>query len=144
MTHKSNDGSNNDKNFKYQYPNVASEWHPTKNGELASADVIFGSRRGVWSKCKNGHVWQAVVYFRNNGNGCPVSGCPVCSGKVPTPERNLEMLHQKNGDLKPSQIVPGSNKEVWWKCKNGHDWPAVVYSRKNGNGCPVCSGKRNP
>lgn len=25
----------------------------------------------VWWQCKNGHEWQAAVYSRNAGNGCP-------------------------------------------------------------------------
>ena len=34
----------------------------------------------------------------------------------------------------------GSSKKVGWRCVEGHTWRAVVASRSNGNGCPVCSG----
>lgn len=47
----------------------------------------------------------------------------------------------KNGRIKPECIRPGSNQKFWWKCQNGHSWIASVYSRVNGNGCPMCAGK---
>ena len=34
----------------------------------------------------------------------------------------------------------GSKTKVWWKCKEGHSWQAVIYSRKK-NGCPYCGGQ---
>ena len=30
----------------------------------------------------------------------------------------------------------------WWKCVLGHEWPALLSSRLNGNGCPYCSGTK--
>ena len=34
----------------------------------------------------------------------------------------LELLdewnYEKNGDLTPDNITKGSNRQVWWKCKN--------------------------
>ncbi len=42
------------------FPEIAAEWHPTKNGELTSADVVFGSNREFWWKCPKGedHEWE--------------------------------------------------------------------------------------
>lgn len=48
----------------------------------------------------------------------------------------------KNGDLKPEDISPGSSKEVWWLCPEGHPYLMVVNQRaKRGYGCPYCSGQ---
>lgn len=47
----------------------------------------------------------------------------------------------KNGRIKPECIKPSSNQKFWWKCPQGHSWLAAVYSRINGNECPMCSGK---
>jgi hypothetical protein len=33
-----------------------------------------------------------------------------------------------------------SKKKGWWTCDKGHSWLATVHSRRNGNGCPYCSG----
>lgn len=53
----------------------------------------------------------------------------------------VEWNNDKNSPLTPDQITAGSNKKVWWKCSDGHDWLTSVYNRTNGSGCPYCSGR---
>jgi DNA-directed RNA polymerase subunit RPC12/RpoP len=48
----------------------------------------------------------------------------------------------KNSGLTPYQILPKSNKKVWWKCSQGHEWQVVIYHRTSGSGCPYCAGQR--
>ena len=48
--------------------------------------------------------------------------------------------YEKNGGLTPNDVTAGSSKQVWWKCKCGHEWKAALYSRKAGCGCPRCAG----
>ena len=58
------------------YPEVAKEWHPTKNGSLTPDNVTFGSGQKVWWKCRGmeEHIWQASISDRTvGGRGCP--GC---------------------------------------------------------------------
>ena len=57
-------------------PKLASEWHPTKNKDLKPEDFTLGSGIKIWWQCSNGHEWQAAVYNRNSGHGCP-----YCAGK---------------------------------------------------------------
>ncbi len=52
-------------------PNLAEEWHPTKNCNLTPRDVTTGSKLKVWWRCKRGHEWQATVGSRTRGRGCP-------------------------------------------------------------------------
>jgi len=53
----------------------------------------------------------------------------------------------KNQPKTADDITVGSKKEVWWRCSNGHEWPATPNSRlgrrKSGKiqSCPFCSGK---
>ena len=55
------------------------------------------------------------------------------------PDIAKEWNYEKNGELLPSGITAGSSRKVWWKCSIcGYEWSAVVYSRKNGSGCPIC------
>jgi len=35
-----------------------------------------------------------------------------------------------------------SGRRVKWKCSLGHKWVAVLWSRSNGKGCPVCANKK--
>ena len=50
--------------------------------------------------------------------------------------------YQEMNVLTPKEILPLSNRKVWWKCREGHLWNTTVYSRSIGNGCPFCSRKR--
>ena len=56
------------------HPEIAKEWHPTKNGDLKPTDVRHGSSKRVWWKCSRGHEWKAMIHYRTYGN----SGCPYC------------------------------------------------------------------
>lgn len=124
-------------------PELASEWHPTKNGALFPTMVSRGSTRKVWWKCSEGHEWQATIGSRSQG-----AGCPYCSGNKVMPGFNdlatnnpvlaTEWHPTNNKDLLPSQVTSKSGKKVWWLCKNGHEWQAKVCNRANGSGCPEC------
>lgn len=59
------------------FPDLAMQWHPTKNGKLTPDKVSTGSNRKVWWRCNKGHVWQAIVNDRTNKN----YGCRICAGR---------------------------------------------------------------
>ena len=35
----------------------------------------------------------------------------------------------RNGDLKPTDAIASSNKRVWWKCKECHEWFGLIANR---------------
>ncbi|WP_161602188.1 zinc-ribbon domain-containing protein [Tautonia marina] len=133
------------------HPELAAEWHPTRNGDLTPDDVVPGSGRKVWWRCRRdtSHEWDAVVGSR--AQGC---GCPICRGLRASPATCLRALHPElaaewhptlNGDLTPDDVVPGSEKVVWWQCRKdpSHEWKAKVQSRaKPSGGCPGCKSLR--
>ena len=50
---------------------------------------------------------------------------------------------QRNGTLKPEDVSPFSNRKVWWMCKKGHEWQAVINLRTSRNTrCPFCSNRK--
>ncbi|MBV9452548.1 MAG: zinc-ribbon domain-containing protein, partial [Rubrobacter sp.] len=58
------------------FPDVASRWHPTKNGDLTPEQVVAGSHQKVWWRCHKGpdHEWEAKIAdecARRRGVGCP-------------------------------------------------------------------------
>ena len=57
------------------YPEIARQWHPTKNGDLKPTDVKYGSRKKVWWQCEYGHEWQATIANRSSLQ----RGCPQCN-----------------------------------------------------------------
>ncbi|MDF2478503.1 MAG: hypothetical protein K0S24_3986 [Sphingobacterium sp.] len=59
------------------------------------------------------------------------------------PELAAEWDYEKNGELKPHEVLMYSKKKVFWKCKIcGQGWLAVICNRSNGNGCPYCAGNK--
>jgi len=133
-------------NLQKARPDLALEWHPTKNKRLTPADLTTFSHKKVWWKCLKGHEWESTVANRSKARGCP-----FCIGRRVSTDNNLLVVNptlasewnKKNGQLKPSGVTPGSGKKVWWICHKGHEWQAAIYSRTKGNGCPYCAGKRN-
>ena len=60
------------------------------------------------------------------------------------PEVAKEWHPTLNGDLTASEVTPGSNKKVWWKCEKGddHEYDMLLSDRKRGYKCPICRGLR--
>ena len=52
-------------------PYLASQWHPTLNGDLTPDQVTRHCGKRVWWLCESGHVWSAVVASRSDGQNCP-------------------------------------------------------------------------
>jgi hypothetical protein len=131
-----------DYNLYVLKPNLIMEWHPTKNGNLHPRDVTPGSGKKVWWLCEQGHEWQAAIYSRSRGSGCPI--CHKASPNNNGPQRvsattlNMEWHPTKNGYLRLEDANSGLHQKVWWICKQGHEWQATVKSRMKGSGCPRC------
>ena len=196
-------------------PEIASQWHPSKNNLVTAKDVTINSHRKVWWLGACGHEWEAPVSERTRGRGCPIckskkvvtgindlattnpflakqwhpyknemspthvlpqsnksvwwicekgheyitspahrtsrdSGCPICSNKqiligcndlATTHPEIASQWHPTKNKLTPQQVTIGTEKKIWWVCEKGHEWEALVYSRKN-RGCPYCSGNK--
>ena len=58
------------------HPEIAAEWHPSRNGSLQPSEVTRGDPRRVWWQCPNGHDWEATVNNRTNPRH--LSACPQC------------------------------------------------------------------
>ena len=127
------------------HPELVEEWDYSKN-TIHPSQVSAGSGEKVSWICKSGacgcHVWDAPVYSRTSGAGCPYcSNQKVCihSSLVSThPDLAEEWGYSKNTIL-PSQVSKGYDKKVSWICKKKHTWDATVCNRTRGNGCPRCS-----
>ena len=127
---------------------LMAEWNWEKNASLDPAQLTLGSSKKVWWKCEKRHEWQASISSRNRGNGCP-----YCVGRFATKGENdlqtvnpilaSEWNYVKNIGLTPADVLPNSNKKVWWKCRNGHEWQAIISNRnKRDDGCPACAKQK--
>ena len=120
------------------HPEIAKEWHPTKNGNTTPNMVTAGSNKKVWwylpynvpmdypiEHLRGKHFdfeWEASCNSRILQN----QGCPFLSNfnaRVWPGFNDLATTHTKlaaqwhpakNGNLTPKMVSAGSGKKVWW------------------------------
>ena len=139
--------SKNKVSFSERFPNVAKEWHPSKNKPLAPNSVTPFSQKIVWWRCKKGHEWEADIASRSQG----WKTCEICKTKEKVsklknynletefPNIAKEWHPSKNGSAKPSDFSPKNQTFVWWQCKNGHEWNQKISRRTSKNQqCKSC------
>ena len=136
-----------EKKYIIDNPKLMAEWNYEKNIGLDPSKITLGSGKKVWWKCDKGHEWLTSIHHRNKG-----SGCPYCWGRYAikgendlqtvNPSLAKEWNYDKNNGLTPLDVLPNSEKKVWWICNKGHEWQATIGSRTAGSGCPYCAGKK--
>lgn len=133
-----------------EYPKIAEEWSP-KNPNKPDT-VLSGSPRKVWwcyPKCRQ--EYQATIASRTKNH----SNCPFCANlrayrgnclATLRPEIATQWHSELNLPLTPYDVVPGSEKEVYWKCPNGHTWKSAISSRTSSreSRCPICYPRTMP
>lgn len=131
-------------------PELLKEWDYEKN-KITPDNIMFNSTKKVWWRCSLGHSYDMGPGRRTGRQKC---GCPYCS--VPAkrvlkgfndlqfkyPEIAREWHQNKNGTLKPDQVLCGSQKKVWWLGKCGHEFEQGINQRVRGAGCPYCSHQK--
>lgn len=125
-------------------PELAAEWDYERNSPLTPQQVVSGTHRPVFWLCPQGHSFESVINYRNQGTGCPIcTGRSVLAGFNDLASTNplvaAEWDLEKNAPLMPEQVTKGSNQKVWWLCPQGHSYSAVVVNREFGTGCPSCA-----
>lgn len=126
----------------HTHPNVADEWHPTRN-KFGPGHYTAGSRETVWWICAKGHPFEQRIERRTKGG----YSCGVCSKRqrvigvndiaTTDPELATEWHSYKNWH-RPTDVT-AIDKLFWWKCSaNGHEYPQTVDHRRKSKGCPKC------
>lgn len=101
-----------------KFPNIAKEWHPSKNNSELPSQVAAYCNLKKWWLCPKGHDYDMKVQDRTR-NG---SNCPYCSHqriqvgesdlKTTDPTLASEWHPTKNGDLTPEMVSKGSPRKV--------------------------------
>lgn len=135
-------------------PDIAAQWHPTKNQELKPEKVSVNSNRKAWFLCKQNpaHVWDSQI---NNLSRRKKIECPFCIGIRVDQTNSLAALFpalaaewdsEKNEGLTADQVYAfRTKKKFYWKCPiaKDHSWRATIVSRTKGSPvCPFCSGRK--
>lgn len=125
------------------HPELLKDWDYEKN-TIKPTEITARANRKVWWKCSKGHSYEATTAHKTEGRGCP-----YCANKkvlvgyndlaTTHPDLAKEWHPTKNGALKPTDVVAGSAKKVWWKCPKGHEYQAKICARSVlHNGCAKC------
>lgn len=131
------------------YPELAKEFHPTKNGNTKLENYKESSGKKVWWQCEKGHEWEAVINTRTKRG----YSCPICSNqkivhgindlKTVYPDIAKEISIVGNEGIDLDQLSCRSSRKIMWMCPSGHEYKAAICKRTTrGDGCPFCSGKR--
>lgn len=121
-------------NLQSEFPLLAAQWHPTKNGELTPTTVRPSSNRKVWWRCEHGHEWEESAAYRQRSPKCPF--CQSLAFKNPT---IAKLWHPtKNESLTPWDVRSGSKKEAWWQCLCGYEWKYEIGKQNHSKSCLSC------
>ncbi len=146
------------KSLQDEFPEIAKQWHPTKNGKLTPNDVSQSQALKIWWICNCGNVWQASLNERQlRSKKRARTHCKKCgykrlsknikkralerSGtfKNKFPDLFKELHPTKNKNINFDEITPHSHIRVWWKCKKNHVWSSRLNNRTSlFRGCPDC------
>lgn len=132
-----------ERSLSFRRPDLAKEWHPTKNGSLKPEDVTYSSAKIVWwlrpyDDLRTGKhfdfEWQASVNARSaKGRGCPY----LCNQAVWPGYNDLKSCYpelmpfwdfKKNSSVDPGLILFNSNLVVWWIDASGASFQCKVVS----------------
>lgn len=129
-------------------PLMASEWHPTLNGNLTPYDVTYRSVKSkVWWLCPDcGSSYDMTISNRHHGQNCS-----FCRGYRANDTNSLASLrpdiasqwHPTKNSKSPNNYTLGSGEIVWWQCEKGHEWETSIAGRVTKNThCPICSNNQ--
>jgi len=142
------------------HPEVAKNWHPTRNLGLLPTDVTAHSRKAAWWQCPKvkAHrfeksIGEVVKSWERSGS----TGCGLCKGSRAAIDNCLKTLYPevsklwhpiRNKPLLPSAVKPMSKTVAWWQCDRSpdHEWPekiALVTKRykEGAMPCHQCAGR---
>ena len=130
--------------FAALYPNLAAEWHPTRNRDLDPWQLAPMSNRRIWWRCNSvhQHEWSTRLHSRTIYG----SGCRKCHNlrnplSRAAPDIAREWHPTLNAPLTPDGVSASSKKRVWWLCSDNaeHKWQARVDVRVRARTrCPDC------
>ena len=137
-----------EKSIAARYPEEVVFWDVEKNNGLTADMINATSNVNYWWKCYLGHNYKATPANRlGTGNGCPYcSGKRVLEGfndlQTRYPDIAREWDYEMNSPLKPTNVTPGSQKKIWWRCSYGHKYQCFIGDKvTTQRKCPYCTNR---
>lgn len=143
-------------NFAVLHPDLAAEWHPSRNAGPGPESYSPKSNQKVWWQCRENpkHEWTAVIGKRH------AAGCPFCRNSAHQKhwisdgngERRQEVLADRQRlfselvaqgarRLECGALYVGSSQLLTWKCLDcDHVWQRMLRKRAiDSEGCAYCT-----
>ncbi|AZE26036.1 hypothetical protein C4K08_5644 [Pseudomonas chlororaphis subsp. aureofaciens] len=116
----------------FQRLQVAAARH---EGVLLSEGGYKGGRQRALFRCREGHVWEALVSRVIRGAWCPTCGID---------KRRLTLLDAQNaasarGGQCLSTTYVNTSIYLQWLCARGHQWRATLGTIRAGHWCHQCA-----
>jgi very-short-patch-repair endonuclease len=145
-------------NLATQFPELARQWHPTRNEGVKPEQFLPKSNKKVWWQCPVSptHEWMATITSRHK------AGCPHCSDE----RRLTRWIDEADGTRRREvlsdqpalfaelvatdaerealgKLYVGHTKTLTWRCsKCNQTWPNQLRKRAiEGQGCTYCSNQ---
>lgn len=85
------------------FPDIAKEWHTTKNTTKTPKDFMYGSAKKAWWLCEKGHAYFATIASRTSKG----SGCPNCLYKTEQNVRDIfeEIFKKEFPKKRPAWLI---------------------------------------
>jgi very-short-patch-repair endonuclease len=130
-----------------------SKYWSEKNGYIKSHQITKGTDKKYWFTCLDcHHDFEKDIYSVVKGQWCGyctgryICGKPEC---YPCKIKSFEQCEksncwsEKNGEIKPINIMLKSNKTFWFNCDVCyHDFESIICNIAKGHWCPYCSGHK--
>ena len=131
-------------------PSLLEEWDYELNEKGPECYTPQSGKTVHWHCKKCGYRYTAKINNKANGRKCA-----CCQRKVVVPGINdlatthkelaNEWDYEKNGDLRPENVLYGTRRAVYWKCPRGHSYKASINHRSSSGretNCPICNSGR--
>jgi hypothetical protein len=110
----------------------------SRGGLCLSSHFSRSDTKYLW-KCKEGHLWSAK--YNNVQQG---QWCPTCAGKARGLKqlgytiKDMRALAQKNCGFCESDTYLGAQRNLKWRCSEGHVWLSTPTTVRRGGWCKTC------
>lgn len=123
------------------------EWWDYDKNTLNPSEISPFTHKKFWVKCQLGHSWETNGDKMSSGYRCPYCNKNrVLKGFNDLATKNPETLKYWNYNkniVHPTEVTSRSKKKVWWKCKEEHEWEAIIGDIASGKSkCPICSNHK--
>ncbi|WP_432246011.1 zinc-ribbon domain-containing protein [Arthrobacter sp. G.S.26] len=125
------------------FPQAASQWHPTMNGDTSLDQVTHGSSASYWWLCECGSSYQRRAIGQAGSPGCSpclrrLARSSLHEAVEAHPNAFSEWHPTRNGSY--SDAIPlRSTKRFWWRCRNDHNYTMNMNLKLLGGSCPHCA-----